>query len=118
MKINSITETITNAIFSPLKSWAEHSPGNWNILIGSGFVLLVVGLILTFVFIKKMGKADERTNQIALKGSLCTLYALIFCDLLFPKEYMWQVFFLFKYSIAFVASGIYLAVRYKKDFLN
>lgn len=43
MKMNSITDTITNAIFSPLKSWAEHSPGNWNILIGSGFVLLVVG---------------------------------------------------------------------------
>ncbi|PJY99144.1 MULTISPECIES: hypothetical protein [Bacillus] len=118
MKVNSITDTITNAIFSPLKSWAEHSPGNWNILIGSGFVLLVVGVILTFVFIKKMGKGDERTNHIALKASLCTLYALVFCDLLFPKEYMWQIFFLFKYSIAFFASAIYLAIRYIKDFLN
>ncbi|ARV45345.1 DUF2178 domain-containing protein [Bacillus inaquosorum] len=118
MKINSITDTITNAIFSPLKSWAEHSPGNWNILIGSGFVLLVVGLILTFVFLKKMGKADERTNQISLKSALFMLYGVILCDLIFPKEYMWQVFFLFKYSLALLASGIYLAVRYKKDFLN
>lgn len=74
--------------FSPLKSWVEHSSGNWNILIGSGFVLLVVGLILTFVFLKKMGKADERTNQIALKGSLYMLCALILCDMIFPKDYI------------------------------
>ncbi|MFJ9290637.1 DUF2178 domain-containing protein [Bacillus halotolerans] len=117
MKMNSITDTITNAIFSPLKSWTEHSPGNWSILIGSGFVLLVVGLILTIVFHKKMGKTDERTNQIALKSCLYMLCALILCDTIFPKDYMWQVFFLFKYSIAFLASAIYLAVRYKKDFL-
>ncbi|MCY8238504.1 DUF2178 domain-containing protein [Bacillus inaquosorum] len=118
MKMNSISDTITNAIFLPLKSWAEHSQGNWSILIGSGFVLLLVGLILTIVIHKKMGKTDERTDQIALKSCLCMLYALILCDLIFPKEYMWQVFFLFKYSIAFFASAIYLAVRYKKDFLN
>jgi hypothetical protein len=65
-----------------------------------------------------MGKADERTNQISLKSALFMLYGVILCDLIFPKEYMWQVFFLFKYSLALLASGIYLAVRYKKDFLN
>lgn len=105
-------------MFSPLRSWAEHSQGNWSILIGSGFVLLVVGLILTIIFLKKMGKADERTNQISLKSALFMLYGVILCDLIFPKEYMWQVFFFFKYSLALLASGIYLAVRYKKDFLN
>ncbi|MCY9072890.1 DUF2178 domain-containing protein, partial [Bacillus inaquosorum] len=78
----------------------------------------VVGLILTFVFIKKMGKADERTNQISLKSCLFMLCGVILCDTIFPKEYMWQVFFLFKYSLALLASGIYLAFRYKKDFLN
>ncbi|WP_102272288.1 DUF2178 domain-containing protein [Cytobacillus massiliigabonensis] len=114
MKIN-ISE-ISNAIFYPLKSWAEQFPGNWNILIGSGFVLLFVGGILTYVFHKKMGEADERTTQISLKSALITLCVVILCDVIFPKEYMWQIFFLFKYSLAFLASGIYLAVRYKKDF--
>lgn len=63
MKMNSITDTITNAIFSPLKSWAEHSPGNWNILIGSGFVLLVVGLFLTFVFTKKWVRLTKEQTK-------------------------------------------------------
>lgn len=109
---------ISNAIFYPLKSWAEHSQGNWNILIVSSLVLLLVGGILTYLFRKKMGKADERTTQISLKSSLIMLCVVVLCDIIFPKEYMWQIFFLFKYSLAFLASGIYLAVRYKKDFLN
>lgn len=46
------------------------------------------------------------------------LYGIILCDLIFPKEYMWQILFLFKYTFAFVTSGIYLTIRYKKDFLN
>lgn len=114
MKIN--ISDISNAIFSPLKSWTEQSPGNWNILLGSGLVLLLVGGILTYVFHKKMGKADERTVHISLKSALITLWVVILCDIIFPKEYMWQIFFLFKYSLAFLASGIYLAIRYKKDF--
>ena len=115
MKIEFISN-IHDAIFHSLRSWAEQSPGNWNILIGSGFVLLLVGGILTYVFQKKMGKADERTEQISLKSTLIILGVVILCDIIFPKEYMWQIFFLFKYSFAFIASGIYLAVRYKKDF--
>ncbi|PRR97897.1 DUF2178 domain-containing protein [Bacillus sp. NMCN6] len=107
---------LTNTIFYPLKTWVEASAGNWNLLLGIGFVLLLVGLILTVVLLKQMGKADERTNQIALKGCLCMLFGVILCDVIFPKEYMWQIFFLFKYALATLASGIYLAVRYKKDF--
>ncbi|RJE86313.1 DUF2178 domain-containing protein [Paenibacillus sp. 1011MAR3C5] len=118
METKSISDRITSAIFNPLKSWAEQSPGNWNILIGIGFILLLVGGILTYVFHKKMGKADERTTHISLKGSLIMLSVIVLCDILFPKEYMWQIFFLFKYSLAFLASGIYLAVRYTKDFFN
>ena len=113
-----ITDKIENAIFYPLKTWTEQSNSNWNMLIGIGIVSLIVGLILLYVFHKKMGVADERTNQIGLKSALIMLYGVILCDLIFPKEYMWQIFFLFKYSLAFIASGIYLAVRYKKDFLN
>ncbi|WP_163971902.1 DUF2178 domain-containing protein [Oceanobacillus halotolerans] len=107
---------ISNTIFYPLKTWAEESPGNWNMLLGSGFVLLLVGLILSYVYYKKIGKPDERTNQIHLKSAYIVLWGVILCDIIFPKEYMWQIFFLFKYSLAFIASGIYLAVRYKKDF--
>lgn len=81
-------------------------------LIGGGFVLLIVGLILMFVFLLKMGKADERTNQIQLKSTLIMLFVVILCDIIFPKEYMWQIFFLFKYAFAFITAGIYLAVRY------
>ncbi|WP_102029155.1 DUF2178 domain-containing protein [Salirhabdus sp. Marseille-P4669] len=107
---------ISNTIFNPLKSWAEQSQGNWNVLIVSGFILVFVGVILTLVLQKKMGKADERTKHISLNSAMIVLYVVILCDLIFPKEYMWQVFFLFKYAFAFLASAIYLAVRYKKDF--
>ncbi|UYP07129.1 DUF2178 domain-containing protein [Priestia megaterium] len=115
-----ITDKIENAIFTPLKTWTEQSNSNWNMLIGIGLLSLIVGAILIYVLQKKMGMSvsDERTNHIGLKSSLVVLYGVILCDLIFPKEYMWQIFFLFKYSIALIASGIYLAVRYKKDFLN
>ncbi|MFD0048349.1 DUF2178 domain-containing protein [Actinomycetes bacterium NPDC127524] len=117
MKIKSISD-IPDALFYPLKSWAEQSPGNWNILIGIGFILLIIGGILTYVLQKKMGKADERTKQISLNSALIMLCGVILCDVILPKEYMWQIFLLFKYSLAFIASGIYLAFRYKKDFIN
>lgn len=116
MENDSITGKLTDVIFKPLKIWVEASPGNWNIILGSGFVLLIIGVILVFVLLRKMGKADERTNQINLKSAYIILLVVILCDMIFPKEYMWQIFFLFKYSLAFIASGIYLAVRYKKDF--
>lgn len=87
-------------------------------LIGIGIVLLIVGVILLFVFYRKIGKADERTNQIHLRSTFIMLSVVILCDVIFPKEYMWQIFFLFKYSLAFIASGIFLAIQYKKDFLD
>lgn len=116
--INKFFSDLHHVVFSPLKSWVEQSTGNWNILIGSGFLLLIIGVIITSVFYKKMGEADERTMQISLKSAFIMLFVVILCDIIFPKEYMWQIFFLFKYSFAFLASGIYLAIRYKKDFLN
>ncbi|MFD2624076.1 DUF2178 domain-containing protein [Salibacterium salarium] len=111
-------DEISNTIFYPLKTWAEASPGNWNMLLGIGFVLLLVGLILIYAYYKKIGKPDERTNQIHLRSAYIVLWGVILSDIIFPKEYMWEIFFLFKYSLAFIASGIYLAVRYKKDFSN
>ncbi|WP_274366029.1 DUF2178 domain-containing protein [Paenibacillus thermotolerans] len=107
---------IHNAIFSPLKSWAEQSAGNWNILLGVGGLLLIGSIIFVYVFHKKMGPADERTNNISLKSAYCVLWAILLCDMIFPKEYMWNIFFLFKYALAFLVGGIYLAIQYKKDF--
>ncbi|WP_318617528.1 DUF2178 domain-containing protein [Sporosarcina sp. YIM B06819] len=104
-----------NAIFLPLKSWAEQSTGNWNILIGVGFLLVMGSLIFAYVFYKKIGQVDERTNIIFLKSSYCMLLVIILCDMIFPKDYMWNIFFLFKYGLAFLAGGIYMAVQYKKD---
>lgn len=115
MNIKTISD-ITSDIFSPLKSWAEQSTGNWNILIGVGGLLLIGSAIFAYVFYKKIGQDDERTNRIFLKSSFFMLCAIILCDLIFPKEYMWNIFFMFKYTLAFLASGIYLAVQYKKDF--
>ena len=114
--LNNFFSDIHYAIFNPLKSWAEQSNGNWNILIGVGFLLLISSAIFAFVFYKKIGKDDERTSKIFLKSSYCVLWVIVLCDMIFPKEYMWNIFFLFKYGLAFLAGGIYLAVQYKKDF--
>ncbi|MFJ7932691.1 DUF2178 domain-containing protein [Peribacillus sp. NPDC096448] len=114
-----ITKSISdihNSIFSPLTSWAEQSTGNWNILIGIGFLLLMGSAIFGYVFYKKIGKDDERTNKIFLKSSSYMLLAVILCDIIFPKDDMWTIFFLFKYTLVFLAGGVYLAVQYKKDF--
>ncbi|MCM3003310.1 DUF2178 domain-containing protein [Priestia koreensis] len=114
--INMTTESISNTIFSPLKIWAEKSNGNWNLLIVSGFVLLIVGAILIFVLRNKIGETDERTSPIYLKSAFIMLGGFVLFDLIFPKGYMWQIFLLFKYSLAFLVSGVYLAVQYKKGF--
>lgn len=114
--INKFFSDIHNAIFLPLKSWAEQSTGNWNILVGVGFLLLMGSAIFAWVFHKKMGPADERTKNISLKSAYCMLCVIILCDMFFPKDDMWTIFFLFKYALAFLAGGIYLSVQYKKDF--
>ncbi|MDF2855959.1 MAG: hypothetical protein K0Q87_1810 [Neobacillus sp.] len=114
--ITKFFSDIHKAIFSPLQSWAEQSTGNWNILIGVGFLLLIGSAIFAYAFYKKIGPDDERTNRIFLKSSYCMLWAIILCDIIFPKNDMWTIFFLYKYTLAILAGGIYLAVQYKKDF--
>ena len=113
---NNLFTSIQNAVFSPLKTWAEQSTGNWNLLVGIGFLLIMGSAILLYVFYKKIGQEDERTSQIFLKSSYFMLLAIILCDIVFPKDDMWTIFFMFKYSLAFLAGGIYLAVQYRRDF--
>lgn len=107
---------ISNSIFHPLKMWVEKSNVNWNMLLGGSFILILAGIVLLYIFTKKIGRDDERTNPIYLKSAYIMLLVIVLLDLLFPKEYMWQIFFLFKYSFAFIASGIYLSIQYKKRF--
>lgn len=106
---------LSNTVFEPLRMWAEESTSNWNILVGIGFLLVVVGIILLYIFTKKIGREDERTSPIYLKSASIMLLVIVLLDIFFPKEYMWQIFFLFKYSIAFLLSGFYLAIRYNID---
>lgn len=112
--ISSVSETM----FHPVKSFAEESSSNWNMLLCLGLVLLLLGVILTYVFQRKLGKPDERTKQVSLKSGFIILFGIILCDVIFPKTYMWEIFFIYKYAMAFIASGIYLAIRYKKDFYS
>jgi hypothetical protein len=116
MEIKSISD-IPGAAFYPLKSWAEQSTDNWNILLGIGFLLLMASIVLAYVFYKKMGNEDERTINIHLKSSYFMLLTIILCDIVFPTEYMANIFFLYKYALAILAGGVYLAVQYKRDFL-
>ena len=115
--ITKFFSDIHNAIFLPLKAWAEQSTGNWSILIVVGFLLVMGSAIFAYVMHKMNGLDDERTNIISLKSAYYVLGVIVLCDMIFPKDYMWNIFFLFKYGLAFLAGGIYLAVQYKKDFL-
>ena len=112
---NELMSSIHSAIFSPLRSWAEQSASNWNILIMVGFLLVVCSGIFTYLYYKKIGSEDERTRTIFLKSSYVMLLTIILCDIIFPKDYMWTIFFLFKYGLAFLAGGIHMAIQYKKD---
>ncbi|MDP4526257.1 DUF2178 domain-containing protein [Bacillus halotolerans] len=114
--ISKFFSDFQNEIFSTLKSWAEQSTGNWNILIGVGFLLVMGSAVFVYVFYKKFGQDDERTNKIYLKSSSYMLLVIILCDMIFPKDDMWTIFFLYKYALAFLAAGIHLTVQYKKDF--
>lgn len=109
-----ISETL-RAMFQPLKTWIEASTDHWNMLIGIGFILFSAGIILVFLCYRTIGKQDESNTQLYYQSVFVLLSVLVLCDLIFPKEYMWQLFFLYKYALAFLACGIYLAFRYIKD---
>lgn len=84
MKIKSLND-IPEALFYPLKEWSEQSIGNFNLLVGIGFIFVM-------------------------------LVAVIACDMFFPRGYLVNQFFMFKYGIACFVSGLYLFLQYRKDF--
>lgn len=51
MKIKAISD-IPNAAFYSLKTWAESSSTNLNMLVGIGFILIIIGAILVYFCVK------------------------------------------------------------------
>ncbi|WP_394456643.1 DUF2178 domain-containing protein [Leuconostoc suionicum] len=118
MKIKSLGDitNISDALFYPLKKWSEQSIGNYNLLIGISFLFFIFGVAFVIIYSIKTGKSDERTTLINLKSTYFMLIAIIVCDMFFPKGYLAHQFFLFKYGIACLVSGLYLWVQSRKDF--
>lgn len=115
MKIKSLSD-IPEVIFYPLKEWAEQSVANFNLLVGSGFIFVMFSAIFVVTYSIKMGKSDERTLLISLKSTYVMLIAIIACDMLFPRDYLANQFFMFKYGITCFVGGLYLFIQYRKDF--
>lgn len=115
MKIKSLSD-IPEAMFYPLKEWSEQSIGNFNLLVGIGFIFVMFSAIFVVTYSIKMGKSDERTLLISLKSAYIMLVAIIACDMFFPRGYLVNQFFMFKYGIACFVSGLYLFLQYRKDF--
>ena len=70
MKIKAISD-IPNAAFYSLKTWAESSSMNLNMLVGIGFILIIIGAILVYFYTKKIGKEDEYSRKIYYKSNSC-----------------------------------------------
>ncbi|WP_342527221.1 DUF2178 domain-containing protein [Chryseomicrobium sp. FSL W7-1435] len=103
-------------VFSPLMDWAEQSNANFNMVLMASLGLLLLGAALITVYYYRIGKPDERTNQIYLKSTFVLLGAVILGDFILPKEEMWTIFFVLKYGVAFITTGVYLAMQYKREF--
>lgn len=115
MKIESISD-IPEALFYNLKLWADASITHWNIFVTLPMVLAIITVIASFYLIKKIGKADERTNGYYKNWAYFVLMSVIILDILFPKTYFIQQFFAYKYAISFFVGALYLGWQYKKDF--
>lgn len=112
---DSQTAFFLNSAFVPLKKWLEQSPNNYNIALVSGLALLIVVIFSMFFLQKVIGKTDERTGILYARSCAGMLIAVILCDLIFPKDYMWQIFFVYKYDIVFLVGVVYLSIQYNKE---
>jgi hypothetical protein len=115
MNIKSLSD-IPEAVFYPLKTWADQSIGNFNLFIGLSFLFVVISAIFVITYSIKIGRSDERTTLISLKSAYAVLVAIIVCDMIFPRNYLINQFFMLKYGIACFTGGMYLFLQYRKDF--
>ncbi|AUV71616.1 hypothetical protein [Lactiplantibacillus plantarum] len=107
---------LSGAIFYSLKEWSEQSVSNFNILIAISFAFLMVSCAFCVICFIKIGRADERTTVISLKGAYAMLIVIVVCDMIFPRTYLVNQFFMFKYGIACFVSGMYAWLQCRKDF--
>ncbi|KRL23156.1 hypothetical protein [Lentilactobacillus kisonensis] len=114
MDIKSISD-IPAWIFYPIKLWADKDSDNFNILVGTGMILLVRSFIMVWILVRRLGESDERTSGIYLKAMSNALVVLIVCEIIFPSTYLVNQFKLYKYAFAMIAAAIYLFSKYRKE---
>jgi len=100
-----------------IKSLSDIPSALFYLLLGIGMLLLIFGIALVYVYTKKIGKEDEHSQKIYYISVNAMLLTIVFLDILFPKDYMWNQFFLYKYALAFIVSGLSLVYQYRKQFL-
>lgn len=108
-------------LFTGLLIWANASTENWNRLVGGSFILLIISLIVFFsghyLFNgwNLFNSNDERVSKIFTSTAALMFVTLIICDLILPHAYMWQIFFLIKYSVVLLIGGSYMMWKYHRD---
>ncbi|MGE8203456.1 6-aminohexanoate hydrolase [Heyndrickxia sp. NPDC080065] len=104
-----------------LNNWMLESTQNFNIIVGLTALLLLGSIIVLFIFSKKIGQPDERTNAIYLKIISCMFTTQIIMNAIFISlvdrniEYFRQFFILFQ-GIVFFIGAIYAIRLYRKEF--
>ncbi|KRL56429.1 hypothetical protein [Furfurilactobacillus rossiae] len=115
MQIKSLSD-IPDALFWPLKQWAEQSNLNFNILVGTGTLLLIFIMLAGYFMMRKIGKIqDERTATIYLTAASIMLSTSFICDIIFPNDYLINQFRMIKYIVMMLSGLIYLVVTYRKE---
>ncbi|WP_125763476.1 DUF2178 domain-containing protein [Companilactobacillus hulinensis] len=107
--------------FTALHLWASESIANWNQLVGVSFVLFFISfaIIIRGYYLfngwQIFSSGDERTSKIIASAAAFMFIAYVICDIVLPHAFMWQIFFLLKYSIVFFIGGVYLMWQYHRD---
>ncbi|WP_164508301.1 DUF2178 domain-containing protein [Companilactobacillus kedongensis] len=113
---------INNGLFTGLLLWSSESTAHWNQLVGGAFAVFFISLIIIlrgfYLFLgwNFFSSGDERTSKILASSALFMFVTFIICDLVLPHAFMWQIFFLIKYSIVFLIGGSYLLWQHHRDF--
>lgn len=103
-----------------LNNWMLESTDNFNIVIGITAILLLGSIVILFIFSRKIGQPDERTNAIYLKIISCMFTTQIIMNAIFISlvdsniEYFRQFFLLFQ-GIVFLIGAIYAIRLYRKE---
>lgn len=114
MDVKSLSD-IPAWIFYPIKLWAEKDSDNFNILVGTGMILLVLSFIMVWILVRRLGESDERTSKTYLKAMSWALVVILVCEIVFPSTYLVNQFKLYKYAFAMIAAAVYMYAKYRKE---